>query len=98
MQDLQVKKSHRMVARATDENGELPLKRVVALMQRLMSHFDLDSVLAEIVATAQTLFGAELATLWMYEADSKQLACVIPQSDSSLTTELGAGLVGACAL
>lgn len=98
MQDLQAKKSHRMVARATDENGELPLKRVVALMQRLMSHFDLDSVLAEIVATAQTLFGAELATLWMYEADSKQLACVIPQSDSSLSTELGAGLAGACAL
>ncbi|MGH8233004.1 MAG: PP2C family protein-serine/threonine phosphatase [Rhodanobacteraceae bacterium] len=98
MPDLQAKKPHLMIARAVDANGELPLERVVALMQNLMSHFDLDSVLTEIVTTAQTLFGAELATLWMYESDSKQLVCVVPQSDAPLTSELGAGLVGACAL
>lgn len=55
MQDVQAKKPYRMFARAVDENGELPLERVVVLMQKLMSHLDLDSVLVEIIDTAQSL-------------------------------------------
>jgi len=86
-----------MFARAVDENGQLPLERVVVLMQKLMAHFDLDSVLFEIVETAQSLFGAELSTLWMYQADSDELVCVIPQLDSPITAGLGVGLVGTCA-
>ncbi len=97
MQDLRIKKPHPMYDRAVDKTGKLQLERVVALMHRLMSHFDLNSVLVEIVDTAQALFGAELATLWMYEADKEQLACVIPRSDSPLTAAVGVGLVGACA-
>ncbi|HEX5488073.1 MAG TPA: GAF domain-containing SpoIIE family protein phosphatase [Rhodanobacteraceae bacterium] len=86
-----------MLARAVDGNGELPLERVVGLMQKLMSHLDLESVLVEIVDTAQLLFGAELATLWMYEADRAQLACVIPRTDPRLMAGLGVALVGTCA-
>jgi len=66
MNDSSQKQPHTMFARAVDENGGLPLERIVALMQKLMSHFDLESVLAEIVDTAQALFGAELATLWLF--------------------------------
>ncbi|MEO8778749.1 MAG: hypothetical protein ABI389_08750 [Rhodanobacter sp.] len=84
-------------SRALDEHGALPLERVVALMQKLMSHFDLDSVLAEIVDTAQTLLGAELVTLWMAEADGSRLARVIPSAGVPLTAVAGAGLMGACA-
>jgi phosphoserine phosphatase len=86
-----------MFARAVDENGELPLERVVALMQKLMSNFDLGSVLAEIVGTAQSLFGAELATLWMFQPEREQLVCEIPRSEPPITAGLGVGLVGICA-
>lgn len=85
------------LARAVDANGELPLGRVVALMQKLMSHLDLAAVLGEIVDTAQTLFGAELAALWMFDADRAQLVCEIPRRDPPVTAGLGVGLVGTCA-
>jgi phosphoserine phosphatase RsbU/P len=97
MQASPEKPTHPMFARAVDENGQLPLDRVVTLMQRLMSHFDLDSVLAEIVDTAQSLFGAELSTLWLFQPDSSQLVCQIPPRDPPVTAGLGVGLVGACA-
>ena len=97
MPELQPGPSHAMFARALDEHGELPLERVVALMQKLMAHLDLDSVLAEIVNTTQTLFGAELVTLWTAGPDDAQLTCVIPRADAPLTTTAGVGLVGACA-
>lgn len=97
MPELPSGPTHAMFARVLDEHGELPLERVVALMQKLMSHFDLDSVLTEIVDTAQTLFGAELVTLWMAEADGAQLVCVTPSADVPLTTAAGIGLIGACA-
>lgn len=86
-----------ILARAVDENGELPLERVVALMQKLMAHYDLESVLAEIVDLAQSLFGAELATLWLFDPDRARLTCEIPRRDPVLATSLGVGLVGACA-
>lgn len=91
------KRPHPMYARAVDENGELPLERVVALMQKLMSHFDLDSVLAEIVDTAQLLFGAELATLWMFQPDGARIVCEIPHGEPPISADLGIGLVGTCA-
>ncbi len=97
MPKFQAGSTHEMFARELGEHGELPLERVVALMQKLMSHFDLDSVLAEIVDTAQTLFGAELVTLWMVQADEVQLTCVIPTADVPLTTTAGVGLAGVCA-
>ena len=97
MPELRTGSTHAMFVRALDEHGELPLERVVALLQKLMAHLDLDSVLAEIVNTTQTLFGAELVTLWTLEADDTQLTCVIPRSDPPLTTTAGVGLVGACA-
>ena len=97
MPELRSGPTHAMFARALDEHGGLPLERVVVLMQKLMSHFDLDSVLSEIVDTAQTLFGAELVTLWMVDPESAQLACVIPSADVPLTTTVGVGLAGACA-
>jgi phosphoserine phosphatase len=75
----------------------LPLERVVTLMQKLFAHFDLDSVLAEIVDTAQSLFGAELSSLWLFLADRAQLVCQIPRCDPPITAGLGVGLVGACA-
>ena len=97
MSDVRAGPAHAMFARTLDEHGELPLERVVVLMQKLMSHFDLDSVLTEIVDTTQILFGAELVTLWMVDADDVQLACVMPRADVPLTTMVGVGLVGACA-
>lgn len=97
MKEPPEKHPHPMFARAVDENGQLPLERVVALMQKLMSHFDLQSVLAEIVGTAQSLFGAELATLWLFLPDRAHLVCEIPRSDPPVTAGLGVGLVGTCA-
>jgi phosphoserine phosphatase len=97
MQSPPEKPAHPMFARALDANGELPLERVVTLMQKLLSHFDLDSVLVEIVDTAQSLFGAELSTLWMFQPDSAQLVCEIPHGDPPITAGLGVGLVGTCA-
>lgn len=97
MHDSRARKPHPMLARAVDGNGELPLERIVGLMQKLMSHLDLESVLVEIVDTAQLLFGAELATLWMYDADSERLVCVIPHTEPRLVARLGAALVGTCA-
>ena len=97
MPELRPGPTHAMFARAFDERGGLPLERVVALMQKLMSHFDLDSVLTEIADTAQTVFGAELVTLWMVDPESHQLACVIPSADVPLTTRMGIGLAGVCA-
>ena len=85
------------LARAVDANGELPLERVVALMQKLMSHLDLAAVLAEIVDTGQSLFGAELSALWLFDADRALLVCEIPRRDSPITAGLGVGLVGTCA-
>ena len=83
--------------RSADVHGEMPLERIVGLMQNLLSHFDLDSVLAEIVDTAKSLLGAELATLWLYQADHSQLVCAIPRRDSPITVAFGNGLVGTCA-
>ena len=97
MPELRTGSTHAMFVRALDEHGELPLERVVALLQKLMAYLDLDSVLAEIVNTTQTLFGAELVSLWTLEADGAQLTCVIPRADAPLTTTAGVGLVGACA-
>lgn len=97
MPELRPGPAHAMFARALDEHGGLPLERVVALMQKLMSHFDLASVLSEIADTAQTVFGAELVTLWMLDPPSAQLACVIPSADVPLTTPIGVGLAGVCA-
>src|SRR5690348_5370048 len=97
MNESSQKHPHTMFARAVDEHGGLPLERIVSLMQKLMSHFDLESVLAEIVDTAQSLFGAELSTLWLYQADRKLLGCEIPHSDPPVTAGLGVGLVGTCA-
>ncbi len=97
MNDSPQKHPHAMFARAVDENGGLPLERIVALMQKLMSHFDLASVLGEIVDTAQSLFGAELATLWLFQADLALLGCEIPRSNPPVTAGLGVGLVGTCA-
>jgi phosphoserine phosphatase len=97
MQDSKSETAHPMLARAFDANGELPLERVVALMQKLLSQLDLSAVLAEIVDTAQKLFGAELATLWLYRTESHTLACHIPRRDAPLTTTLDVGLVGAAA-
>jgi len=91
------KQPHTLFARAVDANGELPLERVVALMQKLMSHYDLQSVLAEIVDTAQLLFGAELSTFWLFDAERGQLVCHIPARDPPVTAGLGVGLVGICA-
>ena len=98
MNDSQQKRPHAMLARALDDSGQLPLERVVTLMQKLMSHFDLAAVLAEIVDTAQSLFGAELSTLWLFQPDSRQLVCQIPLRDPPITAELGVGLVGLCAV
>lgn len=97
MHGLPAEQPHRMFARAVDANGELPLERVVALMQKLLAHFDLESVLVEIVDTAQTLFGAEVATLWLHQADQGCLACVVPQSNPPIMAGPGVGLAGACA-
>jgi sigma-B regulation protein RsbU (phosphoserine phosphatase) len=97
MPKFQAGPAHAMFARTLDEHGELPLERIVALMHKLMAHFDLDSVLAEIVDTAQTLFGAELVTLWMLDPGGTQLACVIPAAKVPLTIHVGNGLAGACA-
>ena len=83
--------------RSADAHGEMPLERIVGLMQNLLSHFDLDSVLVEIVDTAKSLLGAELATLWLYQADHSQLVCAIPRRDSPITVAFGNGLVGTCA-
>jgi len=89
--------THPMFARSVDETGQLPLESVVTLMQRLMTHFDLDAVLGEIIDTAQSLFGAELATLWLYRADSGQMICAIPRRVPPITAATGVGLVGLCA-
>lgn len=97
MSELQSGTRHAMFARALDEHGELPLERVVALMQKLMAQLDLDAVLAEIVNTTQTLFGAELVSLWTLDADGAQLTCVIPRAEVPLAAAAGVGLVGACA-
>ena len=97
MPELRSGPTHAMFARALDEHGALPLERVVELMQKLMSHLDLDSVLTEIVDTTQNLFGAELVTLWILDPAGKQLACVIPAADVPLTTTMGVGLAGMCA-
>jgi phosphoserine phosphatase len=97
MKDEPRKQPYQTIARAVDEHGELPLERVVGLMQRLMSNLDLESVLAEIVDTAQTLFGAELATLWLSMPDRGELVCRIPWRDPPVTAALGVGLVGTCA-
>lgn len=97
MPELQSGSTHEIFVRALDEHGALPLERVVALMQKMMSHFDLESVLAEIARTAQTLFGAELVTLWMIDGEDAQLACVFPAATVPLTTTVGAGLAGICA-
>ena len=88
---------HPHLARAVDANGDLPLGRVVALMQKLLAHFDLESVLVEIVDTAQTLFGAEVATLWLYEAEKERLVCTVPRHEPPIVAGLGVGLAGACA-
>lgn len=88
---------HLHLARAVDSNGDLPLDRVVALMQKLLAHFDLESVLEEIVDTAQLLFGAEVATLWIFDAEGQRLACAIPKREPPLVAPFGTGLVGACA-
>jgi phosphoserine phosphatase len=86
-----------MFARAVDANGGLPLERVVSLMQKLMSHLDLASVLTEIVETAQALFGAELSALWLFDPDRGRLVCEIPRRDPPITAGLGVGLVGVSA-
>src|SRR5262249_35544207 len=84
------------LARAADANGDLPLERVVALMQKLLSHFDLESVLVEIVEPAQMLFGAEVATLWLYETETERLVCTVPRHEPPIITGPGVGLAGAC--
>ncbi|HEV7123189.1 MAG TPA: GAF domain-containing SpoIIE family protein phosphatase [Rhodanobacter sp.] len=97
MSKFQAGPAHAKFARVLETQGELPLERIVALLQKLMSHFDLASVLSEIADTAQTLFGAELVSLWMVEPGGTQLACLIPAAEVPLTTKLGVGLAGACA-
>lgn len=97
MQAFPANRQHPVLAREFDENGELPLDRVVALMQKLMSHIDLDSVLSEIVDTVQSLFGAELCTLWMYDPGARQLCCVVPHSPTPTLIDPGVGVAGTCA-
>ncbi len=78
-------------------HGEIPLERIVGLMQSLLSRPDLDSLLEEIVDTAKSLLGAELATLWLHQSDRGQLVCAIPRRDTPITAAIGVGLVGTCA-
>jgi phosphoserine phosphatase len=97
MENLEAVTVRHGLARAADAGGAPLLGRAALVVQKLLSHFDLDAVLGEIVATAQTLFGAELAALWLYAPERRELTCSIPRQPHPVTIASGVGLVGECA-
>jgi phosphoserine phosphatase len=88
---------------ATDEQNtstgfsEESIVKILAMTRKLASHFDLDSMLVEVVEVGKSLLDAERGSLWLYEEDVRELVMVVPRFDPPMRVKEGEGLVGTCA-
>ena len=72
------------------------MAKILEVTQQLAAPFDLINMLAEVVNASQSVLGADMAALWLYEADSKDLVIKVPELDPPARVAAGDGLVGEC--
>lgn len=71
--------------------------RVLDLTHRLAGHFELDDLLAEVLATGMELLEAEMGALWLHDEATQGLVSHLPRLDPPLRVGHGEGLAGCCA-
>ena len=74
------------------------MARILEVTQQLAASFDLATMLAEVVSASQSILGADMGALWLYEADSHDLVIKVPELDPPARVAAGDGLVGECLL
>jgi len=65
--------------------------KILAMTRKLASHFDLDSMLVDVVEVGKSLLDAERGSLWLYEEDVRELVMVVPRFDPPMRDGQGAG-------
>ena len=71
--------------------------KILAMTQKLASHFDLDSMLVEVVEVGKSLLDSAVGSLWLFDEDTRELVMAVPKLDPPMRVKEGEGLVGACA-
>ena len=71
--------------------------KILAMTQKLASHFDLDSMLIEVVEVGKSLLDSAVGSLWLFDEDTRELIMTVPRLDPPVRIRVGEGLVGACA-
>ena len=80
----------------TDARADNVLE-LLQLTHKLAAHFDLDSLLAEVLETGMRLLDAEMGALWLYEQETRELVSVLPRLDAPVRVTEGQGMCGICA-
>ncbi len=70
--------------------------KILEVTQQLAAPFDLISMLTEVVNAGQSVLGADMGALWLYEANTHDLVIKVPELDPPARVAAGDGLVGEC--
>jgi phosphoserine phosphatase len=85
---------------APDDRGQLSrqdLERVLSVTRALAAPFELNALLKEVTAAAQRVLRAERASVWLLDADARELVVRVADDISDIRIPVDTGLVGACA-
>ena len=72
------------------------LMKLLEVTRKLAAPYDLTTMLTEVVEAGRSALNADLATLWLYDAECHELEIRVPQLEPSARVAAGQGLVGEC--
>ena len=73
------------------------METILGVTSALAAPFDLLTMLAEVVAAAKQVLGAERGSVWLYDAAADELVLEVATGIEPVRVASGTGLVGACA-
>lgn len=82
--------------RHPEELSRESLLRILEVSQKLAVSFDLMQLLEEVVAAGMDVLLADRGSLWLYDAETRELVMRIPAADPPARVPAGSGLVGEC--
>lgn len=82
--------------RHVEELSRESLLRILEVSQKLAESFDLMQLLGEVVEAGKEVLLAERGSLWIYDADSRELVMRVPSDGPPARVPAGRGLVGEC--
>jgi phosphoserine phosphatase len=82
--------------RHVEELSRESLLRILEVSQKLAASFDLMDLLGEVVEAGKDVLLADRGSLWIYDAESRELVLRVPSDGPPIRVPAGRGLVGEC--